>query len=1143
MKRIFVKLFSCLLPSFGLTVFGLTVFGLMAFGLATFGQEIKEINPAAKAALVRHVNPKISLDEIKKLVGQGADVNAKDAAGRTFLQNFLRHNRGDVVEIAKYLIEQKIDINKKDNLGHTLLHAAADSFHVNLDVVKLLVENGAEVNAKDHAGRTPLHYAIQGTPKKDVAKYLVGKGADLLAVDNFGRTPSLMLNQNKADDDWVKILTNKENINQADTHGRTILNNAIKNNLNWETIEFLCKEYNADTNQIDRQGKTPLHHAVTKINENNKKNRLETIKILLKNNTTINTKDQQGLTALAIVAENPICNDIITMLVQHGADINCKNQKGTPFLQILLENQTDADLLKKIITENKINTDTEIIKEDSNLLHIAAGQKNGLEKIKLLTQLGFKIDTKNNLKQTPLLIAASTQDKTEILEYLIENGADVNAKDEQNKTPLAHAVEHALESKEDLKVVEYLLKQKIEINAKDNNGMTPLMAVLRKEYVTNTDYTFEKLIKIVQLLINNKADINAKDNTNNTPLHHAAFIHKMIVFKDKNNQRNGMREVRQKNEKECKEYLELIKLLVKNDADINAKNNDGLTPLVLMISFYHVAKLDLKILKYMIEQGADSNAKDSNGMTPFQIIVRQNATLNKAESAEFFKLLTEHGGEIDWSKDKSITPITWALHNGADVKEIKYFIEHGADVNTKDNVHKKTPLTMAMSDLRKYDEKKMRIIECLVQNGADVNEDQYERRLPYQSYPPPLFKIVRFYTSLDLVKLFVEKGADVRFRDEVSGGVLIYAIEGDAKKEIISYLIKQGADIDMKDIHGCQPIHHLSRAHHVEILKLFIDLGADINAKSNRNERPIHCAAQHASIEIIKAMIENGADINVKDNIGRTPLMLSLYARKPDIDIIKLFIKHGNKVKDTDDAGINSLHFAAENRSTNIDIVKFLVTENDIDINAKTLSGNNVLHFAARSPTSQHATEVIKYLVDKGADINAINNQGETPAQIALKKMITNGDIKSEQFREILAVFKLDVSQRLADDRTLLHWVAMEGRRSDIVRVLLDAGIPINAKDKFGSTALHLAVANNDLAAEKIIQCLLDNGADVNATDIYNATPLHDAASANVRPRIFAILLQHNADVNAKDIHGLKPIDLLREELEPEKANLIRNKK
>jgi ankyrin repeat protein len=176
--------------------------------------------------------------------------------------------------------------------------------------------------------------------------------------------------------------------------------------------------------------------------------------------------------------------------------------------------------------------------------------------------------------------------------------------------------------------------------------------------------------------------------------------------------------------------------------------------------------------------------------------------------------------------------------------------------------------------------------------------------------------------------------------------------------------------------------------------------------------------------------------------------------------------------------------------------------------------------------------------------MNAVNKEGKTPAQIALKYIVLYNSAKNDQLRDdILAIFKLDLLCRLDDERTLLHWAAIEGRERNVVRMLLDAGVPINAKDKFGSTALHLVASNKSSAAERIMQSLLDNGADINATDIYGATPLHDAASSNASLSIFEILLKHNADINAKDIHGLKPINLLREELEPEKAKLLKGKK
>ncbi|HQO40181.1 MAG TPA: ankyrin repeat domain-containing protein [Spirochaetota bacterium] len=88
---------------------------------------------------------------VRKLISQGADVNAKDKDGKTALM--LAAEKGESVVI-KMLIDAQADVNVKDNNGRTALmySAAVDC----LDCVRYLVEGGSEVEAEDNSGETAL---------------------------------------------------------------------------------------------------------------------------------------------------------------------------------------------------------------------------------------------------------------------------------------------------------------------------------------------------------------------------------------------------------------------------------------------------------------------------------------------------------------------------------------------------------------------------------------------------------------------------------------------------------------------------------------------------------------------------------------------------------------------------------------------------------------------------------------------------------------------------------------------------------------------------------------------------------------------------------------------------------------------------
>lgn len=105
---------------------------------------------------------------------------------------------------------------------------------------------------------------------------------------------------------------------------------------------------------------------------------------------------------------------------------------------------------------------------------------------------------------------------------------------------------------------------------------------------------------------------------------------------------------------------------------------------------------------------------------------------------------------------------------------------------------------------------------------------------------------------------------------------------------------------------------------------------------------------------------------------------------------------------------------------------------------------------------------------------------------------------------------------------------ACESGGVEAVRLLLDAGADVNAREGFGNTHLHvfgwspLHVACK-YGCTPIAQLLLDNSADVNALGEASETPLH-VACLNGHLDLVRLLLEKGADVNARDVHDWTPL-------------------
>ena len=102
---------------------------------------------------------------------------------------------------------------------------------------------------------------------------------------------------------------------------------------------------------------------------------------------------------------------------------------------------------------------------------------------------------------------------------------------------------------------------------------------------------------------------------------------------------------------------------------------------------------------------------------------------------------------------------------------------------------------------------------------------------------------------------------------------------------------------------------------------------------------------------------------------------------------------------------------------------------------------------------------------------------------------------------------------------TPLHVAAANGK-ADVVKVLLDNWVDVDARDVGGNTPLHWAVRSE---VPGVVEVLLAGGADANARDEYGYTPLHLAEAYSNVPGVVEVLLAGGADVNARDEYGRTP--------------------
>ncbi|BFZ04808.1 hypothetical protein BsWGS_07847 [Bradybaena similaris] len=224
------------------------------------------------------------------------------------------------------------------------------------------------------------------------------------------------------------------------------------------------------------------------------------------------------------------------------------------------------------------------------------------------------------------------------------------------------------------------------------------------------------------------------------------------------------------------------------------------------------------------------------------------------------------------------------------------------------------------------------------------------------------FDIVRAtqYGVFHRVRELVEAGYDVNQMDHENVSLLHWAAINN-RTELVNYFVSKGAVVDR--IGGnlnSTPLHWATRQGHLPMVVQLLSFGADPSLRDGEGCSCIHLAAQFGHTAIVAYLIAKGQDVDMQDQTGLTPLMWAAH-RVFGYDPTRLLLTFGATVNKKDK-----------------------------------LNGNTALHWACIS--GNHI--VIKQLLNKGADIQAVNKKGETPLDIAINQ--SNGDLV-KKLREMQA--------------------------------------------------------------------------------------------------------------------------------------------
>lgn len=229
--------------------------------------------------------------------------------------------------------------------------------------------------------------------------------------------------------------------------------------------------------------------------------------------------------------------------------------------------------------------------------------------------------------------------------------------------------------------------------------------------------------------------------------------------------------------------------------------------------------------------------------------------------------------------------------------------------------------------------------------------------------------------------------------------------------------------------------------------------------------------------------------------------------------------------------------------------IRKLVEERNEDINQEDANDGTPLHLACE----ERKVEIIKYLIEKGAKVNAVNKEGKTPLVVVVDRLVLVNteevllillrggadinDLNFNQKQKLISYIKekglifyadakgydetvIDTLSSLAPSCGLLYY-AKKGNFEGVKR-LVEKGANVNEKDDNGITPLHIAAEEIGVDHTKIIEYLLENGADPNVKNKEGETPVHVAV--NGRPESLESLLKGGGNPNILNEKDCSPL-------------------
>jgi ankyrin repeat protein len=419
-------------------------------------------------------------------------------------------------------------------------------------------------------------------------------------------------------------------------------------------------------------------------------------------------------------------------------------------------------------------------------LHRAIKQSH-VNVIEFLLSNGAAIEARDNRGDTALHAAAETGHKA-VVESLLHKKADARATNRDGWTPLHFAAQKGFRA-----IAELLIESGADINAKDARGATPLHLAVANGYRA-----------VAELLISGKANLSIAgtvsspgfDNLAGTPLHIA------VARSDESTAR----------------------LLLDSKAPVDGLNGPGETPLDNA-----AAAGNTNMVKLLLENGANPNSKNPRGGNQENWMPLHYATgkMQKGAMALLLSAKADPNAKAPWwrwgnENNRDFTPLIMAATTG-DGEAVELLLANGADPNLT-GLNGETALINLIRSRRASERGQLRGMKALLEHGADPNASAGNNYTPLMMAASDADK--------DIVRLLIDHKADLNARTTDHGMTALNLITERNKNSdfltIAQMLLAAGADVNLPNAYGNTPLSRIrsSDEYWVQMADLFRKYGA-----------------------------------------------------------------------------------------------------------------------------------------------------------------------------------------------------------------------------------------------------------------------------------------------------------------------------